>query len=100
METQQSYLANVFISYRSSFLLSIYVLIPYHIKTLAKIGIITPQAVRLSTVIKKPSIPVTTFAGDSCKIPKSRIPPVVVVNIPIIIILKKLSDRLFKVPAM
>ena len=69
-------------------------------KTLAKIGIIAPQEVRLSTVIKKPSIPVTTFAGDSSKIPKSMIPPRVVVNIPMIIILRKLSDRLFKAPAM
>jgi hypothetical protein len=50
------------LSYKFDFLLSV---TPYHMKTLAMTGIIAPQAVRDSTVSKKPSMPVTTFAGES-----------------------------------
>ncbi len=69
-------------------------------KTLAIMGIIIPVAVRVATVIKKPSNPVITFDGESCIIAKRKIPPIVVAATPEMSILPKSSERLFNAPAM
>src|SRR4030042_3230348 len=73
---------------------------PYHMNTLAIMGIITPAAVRDSTVSKNPSSPFTTFEGESCKSPKSRSPPTVAETTPTMTILRKFSERPFNAPAM
>ena len=69
-------------------------------KTLAIIGINAPVAVRVNTVSRNPSIPVTTLTGEIWKIPNNKIPAIVVENVPTKSILLKLSDRLFIAPAM
>ena len=67
---------------------------------MAIIGTMAPVAVRVNTVIKNPSIPVTTLTGESLKIPNSKIPAIVVMNIQTRGILLKFSERLFIAPAM
>ncbi len=73
---------------------------PYQNNTLTTIAVSKAVRGRVKTVNMKPFVPVTTFIGDICSKVNRTKPPMVEAITPEISILLKLSDFLFKAPAM
>lgn len=73
---------------------------PYQKKTLTTTAVSTAASIHAKTVRANPVVPVTTFALDIWNIVKSAMPPIVEAIRAEINILLKLSERLFRAPAM
>ena len=73
---------------------------PYQKNTLTTIAVRTAARIRAKTVKANPVIPVTTFARDIWNILNITMPPIVDATRAEINNLLKLSERLFRAPAM